>query len=279
MKMVVTHLTRIQRGTICAAGLDIETGHHVRPILPMGVFQSKMTAPKGGPFDMATVVDLGVTRPVPSPPEVEDVEVTWWHARAVATVEPSLFWDMLRLVSRRSLRELFGPALRTFGRSGRQRAVTDLRSGSASLGVLVPLGRPRLSIDRKPDGREVVRMQFWDGERRLDLSVTDLRLYADDGARPDTALVEDVARRLQGGVPVMLGVGLTRPFASRPNEAPLHWLQVNNIHLEDDPCWRLAPAMGASPLVSATGVSPILPDRTVATSGVGAGLLDDDLPF
>lgn len=271
MRIVVTHLTRMQRGTVCVAGLDVDTGRHIRPLQPMGVLQSRVTAARGGPFDMATVVDLGAIRPVPVAPEVEDVEITWWHARAESQVAPQLFWEMLRFVARRSLRTLFGPELRTIGRSGRQRAVADEGSGEASLGVLVPLGRPRLSLDRKPDGREVVRMQVWDGELRLDLSVTDLRLYADDGARPDTERVRDVATRLDRGVPVLLGVGLTRPFASRPNETPVHWLQVNNIHLEDDPAWRLVASRG-----------PADPDavRSLVMAGAGGPVLtDDDLPF
>src|SRR4051794_22217480 len=99
MKIVVTHLTRMQRGTVCVAGLDVDTGQHVRPVAPLGVLQSRVTAPRGGPFDMATVVELGATRPIPSPPEVEDVEVTWWHARAVQPVEPDLFWGVLRCVA------------------------------------------------------------------------------------------------------------------------------------------------------------------------------------
>src|SRR5689334_20372286 len=118
MRIVVTHLTRMQRGTVCVAGLDVATGRHVRPLQPMGVLQSRVTAPRGGPFDMATVVDLGAIRPVPVVPEVEDVEITWWHARAESQIEPGLFWDMLRFVARRSLRDLFGPGLRTIGRSG-----------------------------------------------------------------------------------------------------------------------------------------------------------------
>jgi hypothetical protein len=247
MKIVVTHLTRMQRGTVCVAGLDVETGHHVRPIQPMGVLQSRMTAPRGGPFDMATVVDLGTIRPVPTPPEVEDVEITWWHARTLDYVEPVLFWELLQFVAHPTLRELFGPALRTLGRSGRQRAVTDLRTGTASLGVLKPLGRPRLKLDKKPDGRDVVRMELWDGERRLNLSVTDLRLYADDGARPDRERVAEIAKRIDRGVRVLLGVGLTRPFAARSTETPVHWLQVNNVHLEDDPAWRLSPEVPFGP--------------------------------
>ena len=42
----------------------------------------------------------------------------------------------------------------------------------------------------------------------------------------------------------MLGVGLTRPFAPTAGEPPLHWLQVNNLHLEDDPAWRLVSDTG-----------------------------------
>lgn len=260
MKIVVSHLTRMQRGTVCVAGLDVETGQHVRPVPPMGVLQSKVTAPRGGPFDMATVVDLGLTRPVPSPPEVEDRELTWWHARATRLVEPELFWSMLQFVARPSLAALFGPELRTIGRAGSRRAVTDLGAGCASLGVLIPRAQPRLTLGTKPDGRSVVRMALADGDSSLDLSVTDLRLYADDGARPDAETIRDVAGRLARGVPVLLSVGLTRPFSARPDEPPLHWLQVNNIHLEDDPAWRLT-AAGPVRAPAAVGVDP------------------DDLPF
>jgi hypothetical protein len=147
---------------------------------------------------------------------------------------------MLQFVARPSLAALFGPDLRPIGRAGSRRAVTDLGAGSASLGVLLPRRQPRLSLGTKPDGRAVVRMELTDGGTSLDLSVTDLRLYADDGARPDTKAIRDVADRLARGVPALLSVGLTRPFSSRPDEPPLHWLQVKNIHLEDDPAWRLA---------------------------------------
>jgi len=256
MKIVVTHLTRMQRGTVCVAGLEVDTGQHVRPVPPMGVLQSRVTTPRGGPFDMATVVDLGLTRPVPTPPEIEDCELTWWHARAVRLVEPALFWEMLRFVARPSLTVLFGPALRSIGRSGSRRAVTDLGAGHASLGVLVPRGQPRLTLGAKPDGREVVRMSLSDGDLALDLSVTDLRLYTDDGGRPDAARVRDVADRLARRVPALLSVGLTRPFSARPDEPPLHWLQVNNIHLEDDPAWRLATSEAVCVGPKASGDDP-----------------------
>lgn len=82
-----------------------------------------------------------------------------------------------------------------------------------------------------------------------------------DGARPDAETIRDVAGRLARGVPALLSVGLTRPFSARPDEPPLHWLQVNNIHLEDDPAWRL----------TATGPA------TASPAAVGGHL--DELPF
>ena len=56
---------------------------------------------------------------------------------------------------------------------------------------------------------------------------------------PDAAAVERVAERLQSSTDVILSVGLTRAFKGNPDEPALHWLQVNNLHFADDPCWRL----------------------------------------
>ena len=185
MKLAVTHLTRMQRGTVCIAGLDAETGRHVRPVPPMGALQSRVTAPRGGAFDMATVVDLGLVRPVPVTPEIEDHEFTWWHARSIRRLEADPFWPILRCVAKPSLHELFGPALRPIGRAGQRRAVTDQGSGAASLGVLIPHGQLRLTVGAKPDGRQGVRLSLSDGDFALDLGVTDLRLYT-DGNYPRT---------------------------------------------------------------------------------------------
>jgi hypothetical protein len=38
---------------------------------------------------------------------------------------------------------------------------------------------------------------------------------------------------------VILGLGLTRPFAPRPESDPVCWLQVTNVHLGDNPAWEL----------------------------------------
>ena len=82
-------------------------------------------------------------------------------------------------------------------------------------------------------------MRVTDGELDLDLGVTDIRLYGEDHVTPDRETVNRLAKRLADGTVVVLSMGLTRPFAGSSNFAPVHWLQVNNIHLEDDPIWQL----------------------------------------
>ena len=88
---------------------------------------------------------------------------------------------------------------------------------------------------------KVVDYQF------VDLAVTDLRFYETDERswtpRPDA--VQDVNRRMRLGVKVILAVGLTRPWASGGDD-PVRWLQINNLHLEDDPLWSVSQAANST---------------------------------
>jgi hypothetical protein len=88
------------------------------------------------------------------------------------------------------------------------------------------------------DHRGTVRMVLECLTPSVDLSVTDLRLYERDHKTPRRDLVADVQRRIDAGVEVILSVGLTRPWRKQNDTAERHWLQVNNIHLQDDPLWR-----------------------------------------
>jgi hypothetical protein len=72
----------------------------------------------------------------------------------------------------------------------------------------------------------------------VDLSVTDLRLYEKDHKTPRRKLVADVQERIEAGVESILSLGLTRPWRKQGDTTERHWLQVNNIHLKDDPLWR-----------------------------------------
>jgi hypothetical protein len=83
-----------------------------------------------------------------------------------------------------------------------------------------------------------VRVQVNDGALDVDLSVTDVRFHEPDRWAPDNAVVRDVANRIRAGVPTILSLGLARAFLATNDTEQRHWLQVNGVHLEDDPVWQ-----------------------------------------
>jgi len=236
MRIVVNHLTRMHGGRICVAGVDVQTDRHVRPVLKWGHTTPGLLARNDGPFDVGNVVDVGRVVHRPRPPHVEDHLFVPSRARRIETLGAEAFWALLRAVSRETLVEIFGSELK---RAGRSSAGTEVGQGRVSLGCLRPKRKPRLTLFSEGKVKPRIRARVDDGEFDVWVSVTDIRLYCDDHATPDCAIVEDVRRRLDRPGAVILSVGLTRAYTPSAEAKPLHWLQVNNIHLEDDPTWQL----------------------------------------
>jgi hypothetical protein len=229
LRILINHLTRMQPGYFCVAGLD--TLRHIRPVLRRGRLTTDLLRPNGGPFDVGSVVYLGSTISAGHPPELEDRRFDLARARWLFDEDPADFWDTLHRVARESLAEIFGPALELWDESG----TVDVGEGSSSLGCLRPEKQPWLYIDHRGTVRLVLDYLI----PSVDLSVNDLRLYETDGRTPRRDLIAGVQKRLESGVGVILSVGLTRPFQKWGDTEERHWLQVNNIHLEDNPLWQL----------------------------------------
>lgn len=235
MRILINHLTRMQPGYICVAGIDAETMRHVRPVL-RGRLSRDLLAERGGPFAMGTWVDLGPTVYAGAAPEIEDYAFTHHVACALSPAEPDELWSMQLQLAQERLVDIFGPDLEP---NGGGYAVAKGR-GRASLGCLVPTGRQQLFVT-EPNR---LRLHFGDGAFEATLTVTDVRFYEGDAWSLRRAAVADVQRRLQRGVPAVLSVGLTRPWQKPGDAEERHWLQVNGIHLADDPLWQ--PGGGAT---------------------------------
>jgi len=234
MRIIVNHLTRLRLGDICVAGLDEQTGKHIRPVF--GLLKPRFLKRHGGFLEMACLVDLGRTKSVGVKPHVEDWEFKPQRAQMISPVDPPKFRELLESAAKDSLRELFGEGIHPVGRSGAWG--TEPGNGDASLGCLRVAGGVRLYLKSRQGRTTQIRIAFRQDGGEFDLGVTDIRLYADDRVTPNTPLLPDVAKRAADGG-VILSVGLSRAFTSSPEFPPMHWLQVNNIHLRDDPCWRL----------------------------------------
>src|SRR5579863_2299970 len=142
MRILIDHVTRMQPGFICVAGLD-SADAHVRPVVVGARLPALLLARHGGPFEMGALVDLGPTAPVGQPPETEDARFEPWRTQRLRYVAPEELWAAVRRCARPTFGAIFGPALRP----RRRTCATAVGEGSASLGCLACAAlpeRPRL---------------------------------------------------------------------------------------------------------------------------------------
>jgi hypothetical protein len=236
MRILINHLTRMHGGHICVAGIDLETRRHIRPVLANEPLPFYLLARYRGPFDMATMVDLGSPRAMPVAPHVEDHVFVPTRAKATRLAAAHEFWSLLEELQRPSLREIFGDELEEIGRG---QWVTKPGCGSVSLGLLRPAAPPELFVGMGSNGKPRVRLRLKDNAVEADMSVTDIRLFGVDHETPQIARISAVAQWLRDSRDVILGVGLTRQFRTTERGPFYHWLQVTNIHLPGEPTWRL----------------------------------------
>ena len=217
---------------MCVAGIDLDTGLHVRPVLDRQM-RIDMLSVHGGPFDIGRIVDLGHSKFVGKVPEVEDHWFDASAARHVGDMPSQEFWALLQQAAEEKLGKIFGPDLEPLGST----CVVAETCGLRSLGCYWA-SAGRLFVDH---GRERRRVRFaWQaGGHSFNVPVTDIRLYKDDHVTPNEDVVRRVAEQLAGQPRVLVSIGLSRPYRKSADEPPRHWLQINNFHLPENPGWTL----------------------------------------
>jgi len=234
MKVVICHLTRMRSPYICIAGIDPGSGDHVRPVLRQGQLHRDLLDCSGGCINIGKLLDIGPTRAIGQKPELEDLLFNPVNLSVLRTLKPHEFWGLILTHSKDSLADIFGADLADRARS----YVIRKGTGNASLGLLLPKKPPTVSII-EIKGKKSIRIGLFEKNRTSSLSLTDLRFYGSDLETPISKTVENVSKRLRNGVRAILGVGLTRLWRKPDENEEFHWLQVNNIHMEDDPTWRV----------------------------------------
>lgn len=230
MKVAINHLTRKSEGYICVGAVSREVGH-VRPILRYEQIPRNKLGCDGGPFSLGAVVDLGPVTPAGDNPHVEDVVFEPYRVRKLHDLPESRFLSMLDRLSVGSLETAFGPELERL--SPTAAAIPD-GIGGASLEVIRIRGGGRLRSRETSRGNDI-RFKFDDPRLgRLDLKVTDVRLWEPDHRTPSGENIASIQGCLDGSY---LSVGLTRAYAVPMYRGPRHWLQINNVFPVDNPLW------------------------------------------
>lgn len=227
MRFVTTHLTRMAPGYICVAGVDIDTGEQVRPVI-RGRLPYDRSGCMNGPFDIGHVVDIGSVWNVGQAPELEDREFSLGSVVPQGCVAPETFWKVLNSTTHRTLGAAFGPELQPWGQS----RTVGVGRGTASLAIIKPRRVPELIVTRYEKLRLAVETSDFQGT----LPVTDLRLY-DSFYEINMDAVARTRNLLAKTKGVLIGVGLTRPWQRPGDHEPRHWLQVNNLHFVEEPLW------------------------------------------
>lgn len=229
VQIVVNHITRMQPGYICVAGIEPNSKAHIRPSLSGARLPAALLHANGGPFAFGAVVALGPTVHEGRPPEIEDHLFRPEDTEFLGIASGDALWSLLSECAETRLTRLFGTGLASHG----QTYAVDIGNGVSSLGCLRPL-RATPFVDKF----DAVRVALADGEIGVTLPITDLRLYESDFKTPRREAVRDISRRLHDGVEYVLGVGLTRAWQRPGDTAARHWLQVNSVILRDDPTWQ-----------------------------------------
>lgn len=215
--IVIDHLARLDDGSVAVAGIDGDH-EHVAPRREAG-WDTTATSRGGGPFGVGQLVDVGFSRRVGVAPLVEEREVEQANLRPLGRVSDGDFWTLLETLGQDSLPAIYGDDLT---RQSTGAACVAEGRGRASLGVLRCPGPAELF-------RRGSQLRMGIDDLRLgslDLAVFDFRLRDDQGV-PIDPLWKVIRQRVSAGEPVILSVGLSRPF----NGA--HWLRVDNIHFRD----------------------------------------------
>lgn len=223
MRILINHLTRMQAGHICVAGIDLQSGLHIRPVGNRQLGR-QLLVERGGPVGLANVVDIGDSHFCGRYPEIEDRMCEPENWKLIDTLSSQAFLERLVPSASESLQSIFGPDLKPYSE---RTLVVEERQGLRSLG-LYWAHKPKILTDTQ-SGKLRFRCNHTPFD--LQLPITELRLYKEDHVTAISEAVELFNTLMQKSDKVLISIGLSRPFRKSNDQPALHWLQVNNIHV------------------------------------------------
>jgi hypothetical protein len=222
MQVVINHLTRMQPGYVCTAGLELTTGQPVRPMVAGGLTRA-LLAEEGGCLALRVVLDLGPTQFLGRVPEIEDRQCDPAQFRILDHLDLPAFLARNAAAAKEALADLFGDELQP---QGRTRAIPE-NHGLRSLGCCWARDCQLIIVDR--GGGPRLKLHWRDRDDELLTAVADLRFYEPDHRTLRTELIHATNQQLGQSPRTLLAVGLSRPYRPSESDSAMHWLQVNNL--------------------------------------------------
>ncbi|MBN2549604.1 MAG: hypothetical protein JXB15_10630 [Anaerolineales bacterium] len=228
-QLVITDLTRMQRGRVCIAGYD-RSRTCIRPVLPPpGIAESDLYLNGKAIIYPFALVELELLQPLPEPPHTEDVlyepnGVSF--IRQVVGREQVLAWSLFDRVS-----DIFEQPIHSdIGFN-----VMDCQ-GPRSLGTIQPRSIEQVRYAPGERGAWDYRLSFTDAEDiTYRLKITDLTWhYFCDSLRDENHDPQQISAELSNRLhsrTVYLRIGLSRGWKQFPDRC---FLQINAIYTFPD---------------------------------------------
>mgnify|MGYP001280577189 CR=1 FL=1 len=226
----MTHLTRMSKGIICAAGIT-RSGEHVRPLFRGKNLSYRYLDRFGGPFSIGAVVRMPVGYEKPTSPHIEDYVFSTESISVAQQADPRRFVEVLSEWAKESPTDALGPDLNRIG--SESHGITE-GSGERSLSYLSEIQGAEIVIRTSRSGNPRPRLRFMSEGLPYDLSITDCRVYLNDLTNPDEKKTEWLGNTI-AKEDFLLAIGLSRALDG------VHWLQINGIYPVNDPYWTAAP--------------------------------------
>jgi hypothetical protein len=228
MQILVNHLTRMQSGTICFAGIDLRSWRHIRPVVGHPL-PASLLAERGGPLALGQLVDLGETKFCGKVPEIEDRHFQPEGMKVIRSAPPEELYSACSKTAVSRLTDVFGPDLKIYRRLGSDSATAliDEQCGIRSLGCYWAQQANLKIVDA--GGSKKVRMEFVDEGNSFSVAVTDVRCFQQDFQTPDEVAIAKFQTQMEANPRTLVAIGLSRAHKYREEDTPQHWLQVNNI--------------------------------------------------
>lgn len=230
IEILMTHLTRMSKGIICATGIT-RSGQHVRPLYRGNNLSYRYLARFGGPLSIGAVARIPVGTEKPTSPHIEDYVFSSESISLAQQVGASRFVEVLSEWAKETPTDALGTALRKIG--SESHGITE-GSGERSLSYLSGVQGAEIFIRVSRNGNPRPRLRFMSGGFPYGLSITDCRMYLNDLSNPDEKKV-DWMRDIVAGEEYLLVIGLSRALEG------VHWLQINGIYPVIDPYRANAP--------------------------------------
>lgn len=230
--IVITDVTRMQRGCVCIAGYD-QHGQCLRPVLPPpGIHENMLYLGQRPVIFPSAKVEFEFTQPTPQPPHTEDIRYDPASVRFVERQPEQRWRKMLEATLSKSVSAIFEQPIH----SEHGHYIMD-GQGSRSLGTVRPARILKTIHEFSQDSQKwKYRIGFVDSEQvTYWLTVTDLTWrYFHDQQRQAGRTPGDVANEMTAllkSKEVLLRIGLARGWEEYPDRC---YIQLTGVYTFPD---------------------------------------------